>query len=1001
MATYVQGYQKYNRETKPFTPDYKFLSAALGARQDRYDTSYKQLSDQYSKVVYADISREDTKEIRDQYTNKLIPKIEQLSGMDLSLRQNVDAAKGLFKPFYEDDLIVKDMVFTSQFKKNMRTVEAFKNSESQEQRKKYWTTGVQALNYQMNDFLSADRETAIQSRLPQYVQNVDLNSMADEILKNAGFKDVVVDIPPKEGDPFIVRQKNGSAQVPGAYNYLMKSLMEDPRVIDAYKTSGFVKARSFAERGVSDGQFSSIAEGTNAWAQNTINELRERNATANPILRAQFDKALSSKQDWERYAEQEGVIEGSDEDIAMQKAFEDFNKAEGSLNRNKEALQRFDALDENSDALNFAYNMLMNYNLSSDILGAATAYSNKDTSTTLEVNPYTKMKIQHKYDIAKISHKSTKDKELAILKGQIDGTVDKEGNIINLVDDIFGNKTGTDAGSTQSESPETVEDPNARNLDDRNKRIAQVALEQANYIIGVNDLKNSALPISEQKNKITIQLDNGESFTGSPEKVIAELTKKENVNALAKAYKESFKEFTEMPQKNPTLVRKPVYNQLAMQHSKASGMLDQVIAWDKVSKEQIQKNWETAQSIESIPLGKTLNAGVPSIVQDGEILDEDAFIQEFIDRASTNKIDGGNYREEYKEYDREGGLHEINGVYQYAYVPSFRVNVAKAKEAAKRYYDDQYKVLNNTMNGTYNLKYDSKNAGLFKPLSADAYFRGIDVEDMNPSNLYSYGGYKESISVASITTDFESKQMLKTFNDQYTNTPGDQVKVYAGDRVVDIESVSSDPNAKYVIDQTLMDFKSALFNPESAESKKLLADVEYRPITGQNEDGTTYSGYTVYLQDENLKAFTKKDGPINDDNVESYTKINVVFPSSYDVNPKRAGLYNFSSTDTKIQISDDDSYLYDMFKEHGGSFRISKRNNVYYRSMDFQTVDPKTGEFVMLGQDAISPILNEQNEPVTINQLDRYVANYQATMADRASKNLEEQSRVKKRLGIK
>jgi len=110
MATYVPGSKTYSREIQPFTPDYKFLSSVLGTRQDRYDTNYKQLSDLYGKVVYADLSREDTIGMRDQYANQLAPKIQQISGMDLSLRQNVDSAKSVFKPFYEDDLIVKDLV---------------------------------------------------------------------------------------------------------------------------------------------------------------------------------------------------------------------------------------------------------------------------------------------------------------------------------------------------------------------------------------------------------------------------------------------------------------------------------------------------------------------------------------------------------------------------------------------------------------------------------------------------------------------------------------------------------------------------------------------------------------------------------------------------------------------------------------------------------------------------------------------------------------------------
>ena len=119
MATYIKGVDTYLPDIKPFTPDYKFLSAVLQTRTDKYDANYKATNDLYNKVVYADLSRDDTKERRDQYAEKIAPHIEQISGLDLSLASNVDAAKGVFAPFYEDDITVKDMVYTSRYREWM------------------------------------------------------------------------------------------------------------------------------------------------------------------------------------------------------------------------------------------------------------------------------------------------------------------------------------------------------------------------------------------------------------------------------------------------------------------------------------------------------------------------------------------------------------------------------------------------------------------------------------------------------------------------------------------------------------------------------------------------------------------------------------------------------------------------------------------------------------------------------------------------------------------
>ena len=119
MATYIPGVESYMPEYKPFTPDYKFLSDVLDVRTNKYNTNYKQLNDLYSKVVYAPLSRQDTQSMRDQYTEGLSDKLEKISGMDLSLMQNVDAAKAVFRPFFEEDIIVKDMVTTKTYENEM------------------------------------------------------------------------------------------------------------------------------------------------------------------------------------------------------------------------------------------------------------------------------------------------------------------------------------------------------------------------------------------------------------------------------------------------------------------------------------------------------------------------------------------------------------------------------------------------------------------------------------------------------------------------------------------------------------------------------------------------------------------------------------------------------------------------------------------------------------------------------------------------------------------
>ena len=147
MSTYIPGVEDYIPQAKPFTPDYKFLSDVLAIRQDRYDKNYKHLNDIYGKVVYADLLRAENKNVRDQYAEQLSPRIKQLTGLDLSLQENVDAAYGLFKPFYEDEKIIHDLTASATLKNQYNKMNSFKSSPIRKVREQYWDYGKKGLDY--------------------------------------------------------------------------------------------------------------------------------------------------------------------------------------------------------------------------------------------------------------------------------------------------------------------------------------------------------------------------------------------------------------------------------------------------------------------------------------------------------------------------------------------------------------------------------------------------------------------------------------------------------------------------------------------------------------------------------------------------------------------------------------------------------------------------------------------------------------------------------------
>ena len=125
MATYIPGVKDYIPKLQPFTPNYKFLQDVLQVRQDRYTNNFKALNNLYNQVVNADLSIEENRNTRDQYANNLSEKLKQVSGKDLSLQGNVEQAKALFKPFYEDDQLLYEVT------RNLISLEMkYKNQQS-------------------------------------------------------------------------------------------------------------------------------------------------------------------------------------------------------------------------------------------------------------------------------------------------------------------------------------------------------------------------------------------------------------------------------------------------------------------------------------------------------------------------------------------------------------------------------------------------------------------------------------------------------------------------------------------------------------------------------------------------------------------------------------------------------------------------------------------------------------------------------------------------------
>jgi len=425
MATYVKGANQYSVDIKPFTPDYKFLSAVLETRQDKYDTNFKATNDLYNKVVYADLSREDTKERRDQYAEQIGPQIEKISGMDLSLAQNVNQAKSVFAPFYEDDLTVKDIVYTANYRDEMKHANRLKNAANEKLNERYSDIGVQGLNYRMEDFINASPEEALNMGVPKYVDNVNLFKTATELLEEMD-PNLSMEMDrfgtDANGDPitdFIIREKNGRLIQGQALQTLQSALLNDPRVQRFYAERSFVQSRDFAQQAMADGAYSSIKDAQNAWATQTIANINALNNQRETEESDKLNQLESANIRWSNYKQNNGIVEGSQLDDAITENLSAAEATRIALDRIK-GVQTIGANEPNTTdgLLNQAYAMLMNYNIMGDLNRAALSYSQRDQKFLIRENEHALKQKQFEYDMAKIRANATNAMNIELLKQQ-------------------------------------------------------------------------------------------------------------------------------------------------------------------------------------------------------------------------------------------------------------------------------------------------------------------------------------------------------------------------------------------------------------------------------------------------------------------------------------------------------------------------------------------------------------------------------------------------------
>lgn len=388
MATYIQGVTDRIPEITPFQPDYSFLMNSLQYKQNAYDNAFNQINSIYSSVLNSPLTRTSNEERRAEFFKAAENNIKKISSTDLSLPQNVDVAMAVFKPFYEDKNMVKDMVWTKQFNNQLGNAQSYRDSDDKELAGKYWDTGVKALQYQRKAFAEASDEQALNMGAARYVPYVNVHEVAQKYLKDAGFDIKKTSF---EGD-WIVKYQNGTAAVTPMYQYLSSIMGNDPQIKAIYDTQAYVEYNDFIEKNTPI--YGTKEEAAAVYADEIMKTLPKQWQKYNQKLNDDYNTISGVVLSTEEMIKNEGIVPGSDDHkryIANLREKELLHAAKRNVDFDNEQI------NAESDYVAKARMLKTKALMDNDFRNAAITGSQIKMDVDYEINPIAMENIRHEH----------------------------------------------------------------------------------------------------------------------------------------------------------------------------------------------------------------------------------------------------------------------------------------------------------------------------------------------------------------------------------------------------------------------------------------------------------------------------------------------------------------------------------------------------------------------------------------------------------------------------
>lgn len=419
MASYNNP-QPFVPTVPEFQPDLNSYQQLLSMKEAQYQAGYQKISGLYGSLYNSPMIREDNKEARSKYFDKIESDIKKLAGYDLSLEQNITSAQKIFKPLSDDPFIMKDIAFTKQVQSELGRAESLRNSVPKEGEPKFWEGGIRALTYQVDDFAAAPREKSLNMQAPRYTPFVNVAEKAMKWAKDMGLSMTTTS---KQGG-FIITTKNGQPMEADLRDTFLSVFGNDAAVQEMYRTQAYLTRKDAIASTLDQYPSAELAEA--AYLDMSLAAMdmdaKEVLAQTQPKLESIAAKKALAEKAMQSYT-YDPELDKDIADLAAQLHMDE--QAVTSTKANAEAILQhvnvsgmgqldLDAKRMRVDGASANYLML------NDLSHAAKAYSQLTMEQEAEADPFALAAVNHANQMSEIKARAETDRFLEYAKYGID-----------------------------------------------------------------------------------------------------------------------------------------------------------------------------------------------------------------------------------------------------------------------------------------------------------------------------------------------------------------------------------------------------------------------------------------------------------------------------------------------------------------------------------------------------------------------------------------------------